>query len=360
MKIVLAGRATVAILFKLGATTAGLSFSDNDDVCPRILQLLLKSLRTDGSVTAAHGRGAGRSFVQQSSENFFFFTNSTAQPSNTILLTGFVQRCALFYLQAWVGVGESGHAGSCLHASRVVTLNRPKKNKKQKNPLFGDTDWLYLKFCGGVWYGESVHATLRAPWLEDVSAVREGGRSVLHHASFHLCWRQWEKKIIFFFFLNSEKSCLVPLVFQIENPPPPPSQHPTPCDFLHFSLLLLMDSMDYVTLSNLTELETECKTWERLEWPRVVNDLGMSPVRCCERGCWQCPVAPAAGAVTPCCWRRLWSAAAPAGRWRPSAAAPDPEAAPSPPGRSWAPPAAARPCLWLSSPGRWMKTTWLV
>lgn len=93
--------------------------------------------------------------------------------------------------------------------------------------------------------------------------------------------------------------------------------------------------------------------WNRLEWPRVLNDLGMSPVRCCEWGCWRCPVAPAAVAAAPCCWRRLWSAAAPTGQWRPSAAAPESEAAPSRPGISSAPPAAARPCLWPFSPERY-------
>lgn len=122
---------------------------------------------------------------------FLFFFNSTAQPSNTILLTELVQRCALFYLQGWVSVGGSGHARACLYATRVATLPGLIKN----DSLFGATGSLYLDFYCGVWYGESVHATLRAPRLEDGSAVHECGRGVLHHASFHLCWRGKGKKI---------------------------------------------------------------------------------------------------------------------------------------------------------------------
>lgn len=154
-----------------------------------------KCVRTEGSVTAAHGG----SFVLHSSENFFFFNNSTAQPTNTILLTEIVQRCALFYLQGWVSVGGSGHARSCLHASRVMTLNRLIKN----DSLFCDTGGLYLDFNCGVWYGKSVHATLRAPWLEDGSAVHEGGRSVLHHATFHLCWREKKKTSCYFWTMKN-------------------------------------------------------------------------------------------------------------------------------------------------------------
>lgn len=125
------------------------------------------------------------------------------------------------------------------------------------------------------------------------------------------------------------------------------------CDLLHFLLSLLMDSMEYVFFFHFDRTRKRGQDWNRLEWPRVLNDLGMSPVRCCEWGCWRCPVAPAAVAAAPCCWRRLWSAAAPTGQWRPSAAARESEAAPSRPGISSAPPAAARPCLWPFSPERY-------
>lgn len=56
-------------------------------------------------------------------------------------------------------MGGSGHARSFLHAARVMTLNRLIKN----DSLFRDTGGLYLDFYCGVWYGESVHATLPAP-----------------------------------------------------------------------------------------------------------------------------------------------------------------------------------------------------
>lgn len=85
-------------------------------------------------------------------------------------------------------------------------------------------------------------------------------------------------------------------------------------------------------------------------WNEVMNHLEMSRARCCEWGCWRCPVAPAAVAAARCCWRRLWSAAAPTCRWWPSAAVSESEAAPSPPGISSAPPASARPCLSPFSP----------
>lgn len=83
----------------------GLKFLRKWRFQPKNSGTVTKSVRTEGSVTAVH---VG-SFVRQSSENFFFFFfNSTAQPKNTILLTEFIQRCALFYLQGWVSVGGSG------------------------------------------------------------------------------------------------------------------------------------------------------------------------------------------------------------------------------------------------------------
>lgn len=314
----------------------GTSFSGDGDVGPRILQLLLKVWEPSGA-SAPH---MGDLLFSNRLRTFCFFSSQFHCPAlkhNTVdwvrtevCIVLFTSLSKRGWVRAWPFMFTCFQGRDIEPARLKMTL------------CFRGAGWLYLKFHCGVWYGESVDAALRTAWLEDCSAVHEGGRSVLHHASFHLCWGEREKIILF---LNSEKPRLV--WFQQRF------RMRALCDSLRFVLSLLMGSMEYVTFSNLPELETEYQTRNRLARPRVLNDLGTSLVRCCERGCWRCPVAPAAGAATPCCWRRPWSAAAPAGQWRPSAAAPDSEAAPSPPGRSSAPPAAARPCLWLSSPAHW-------